>query len=89
MGKMQGKKQEEKGMKGKGRDNGNTEDRMASPGTVTLVSHGAITPASNFRLSRFISQKSKSLKEQVIFLRETPQHLQMFWFTLWEGRGLG
>lgn len=33
---------------------------MTSLGTVRLVSHVAIIPASNFKLSRFISQKNKS-----------------------------
>lgn len=84
--RLQGKKQVEKGeLRERGRGNGKTEDRRTSPETVTLVSHVAITPASNFKLSRFISQKSKGQKEQVIFLKETPQYLQMFWFILWGG----
>lgn len=63
---------------------GRKEDRRPL-GTVRLVSHVAITPASNFELSRFISQKSKSRKERAVFLKETPQYLQMFWFILWGG----
>lgn len=61
------------------------ERRASFPGTVRLVSCEARTPASNFTSSRFTSQKSQSRKERVIFLKEIPQLLQMFWFILWGG----
>lgn len=53
------------------------------------VSRATQTPASNFELSRLISQKTRSREEGIISWKGTPQFLRMFCFTLWGGKGLG